>query len=59
MAHGMLADTQETVEQLFDRFAVTAKRFSTNVSLKKTEVLYQSYPTTKSATATVVARSTS
>jgi len=49
----LVAHAQQAVQQLFDCFADTAKHFGLNVTLKKTEVLHQSHPATKSATATL------
>jgi len=54
----LVAHTLPDIQELFDRFADAARRFSLTVSLKKTEVMLQSYPTNQSATATVMAGDT-
>jgi len=46
------------IQELFYHFADAARRFGLTVSLKKTEVMLQSYPTNQSATATVMAGDT-
>jgi len=54
----LVAHTLPDIQELFDRFADAARRFGLTVSLKKTEVMLQSYPTNQSATATVMASDT-
>jgi len=54
----LVAHTLPDIQELFDRFADAARQFGLTVSLKKTEVMLQSYPTNQSATATVMAGDT-
>ena len=54
----LVAHTLPDIQELFDRFADAARRFGLTVSLEKTEVMLQSYPTNQSATATVMAGDT-
>ena len=54
----LVAHTLPDIQELFDRFADAARRFGLTVSLKKTEVMLQSYSTNQSATATVMASDT-
>jgi len=54
----LVAHTLPDIQELFDRFADAARRFGLTVSLKKTEIMLQSYPTNQSATATVMASDT-
>ena len=51
----LVAHTLPDIQELFDRFADADRRFGLTVSLKKMEVMRQSYPTNQSATATVMA----
>jgi len=46
------------VRQIFDRFLNTTRRFGLTASLKKNDALHQSYPPSKTASASVVTGST-
>ena len=54
----LVAHNLQDIQHLFDRFAVTAKRFGLTVSLKKTEVLYQSFPPSRAASTTITSGDT-
>ena len=51
----LVSHTLADAQLLFSRFADTARHFGLTVSLKKTEVLCQSYPPQHAASATVMA----
>jgi len=54
----LVTHTLQEVQELFDRFFHTAQPFGLTVSLKKTEMLHESYPVNKSAHAPVKAGDT-
>jgi len=51
----LVAHTQADIQELFDRFSTSAKRFGLTVSIKKTVALHQPYPPNHPGNATVAA----